>query len=312
MPCNSIFLKIVGLFLILLPYLTSLLLFQTKAVRNLSLKSSIGGHTDHADGKDNVAVILLAGGQGKRMRSQIPKQFLPILGKPVFLRSLQVFQSLPNISSIVIVLDESYRSQYQHVVERDPRIIWADPGKERQDSVYNGLLRVPEDCGFVAIHDGARPLVTEREVISCIKDAIQYGAAALGVPMKCTVKESLDGLFVKRTVPRSSLWEIHTPQVAAKNLLMEGFEKVKKENLEVTDDVSIIEAMGLPVKLTLGEYTNIKMTTPEDMRLAEVILAERGLKESAVETRRETKPQEVVAVKKVMRIAPTNTTASAV
>lgn len=226
----------------------------------------------------NVGVVLLAGGKGTRMKAAMPKQFLPLLGKPVFLRSLDVFQGMKQIvSSIVIVLDESFRDEYQHIVDADRRIRWADPGKERQDSVFNGLSRVPDSCSVVAIHDAARPLVSVDEVTRCLQDGIEHGAAVLGVPMKATVKESLDGEFVTRTVPRSTLWEVHTPQVGSKALFLRGFKKVKDEDLEVTDDVSVVEALGEPVKMTLGEYTNIKLTTPDDMSVAEQILRERGI-----------------------------------
>ena len=185
------------------------------------------------------------------------------------------------VTHIVIVLDESYRDEYDHIVKEDSRIRWADPGAERQDSVFNGLSQVPDDCSVVAIHDAARPLVTVDEVKAVLCDGMQYGAAVLGVPMKATVKESEDGEFVLRTVPRSRLWEIHTPQVASKALFMEGFNKVKAENLEVTDDVSVVEALGKPVKLTLGQYTNIKLTTPDDLQVAEQVLRERGVKDES-------------------------------
>jgi len=227
-----------------------------------------------------VGVVLLAGGKGKRMKSSVPKQFLPLLGRPVFLRSLDVFQSMKDVvSDIVIVLDESYREEYDAVVKNDPRIRWADPGTERQDSVFNGLSKIPDECSLVAIHDAARPLVTVKEVTDVLRDGLQYGAAVLGVPMKATVKESEDGKFVLRTVERSRLWEIHTPQVSSKQLFLRGFDKVRREKLEVTDDVSVIEAMKLPVKLTQGEYTNIKLTTPDDLRIAEQVLLERGITE---------------------------------
>ncbi|KAJ1405184.1 2-C-methyl-D-erythritol 4-phosphate cytidylyltransferase-domain-containing protein [Ochromonadaceae sp. CCMP2298] len=227
----------------------------------------------------DVGVVLLAGGKGSRMKSAIPKQFLKILGKPVFLRSLDVFTTMGSVvTSIVIVMDKSFRDEYAYLLE-DARISWADPGKERQGSVYNGISGIPDSCRIVAVHDSARPLVTQEEVLACLSDGLQHGAAVLGVPMKATVKESEDGQFVLRTVPRSTLWEIHTPQVATKQLFLRGFEKVQAENLEVTDDVSVVEALGEPVKLTLGQYTNIKITTPDDLPVAEQILRERGVKE---------------------------------
>jgi 2-C-methyl-D-erythritol 4-phosphate cytidylyltransferase len=166
------------------------------------------------DELNNVGVVLLAGGKGKRMKSSIPKQFLPLLGKPVFLRSLDIFTGLKYVTNIVIVLDESYRDEYDHIVKADSRISWADPGAERQDSVFNGLQNIPDTCRIVAIHDAARPLVTKTEVETVLMDGIKHGAAVLGVPMKATVKESEDGNFVLRTIQRSRLWEIHTPQVS--------------------------------------------------------------------------------------------------
>jgi 2-C-methyl-D-erythritol 4-phosphate cytidylyltransferase len=240
--------------------------------------NSIKMTSSNNDDINNVAVILLAGGKGKRMKSNVPKQFLPLLGRPVFLRSLDIFQNMKNVvSNIVIVLDESYRDEYKDIVNNDKRITWADPGAERQDSVFNGLSKVDDKCSLVAIHDAARPLVTIDEIMSVLSDAKKHGAAVLGVPMKATVKESVDGEFVLRTVPRSSLWEVHTPQVSTKSLFLKGFDNVKAKNLEVTDDVSVIEALGLPVKLTLGQYTNIKLTTPDDLQVASQILRERGV-----------------------------------
>mmetsp|Transcript_17563 Transcript_17563/g.15837 ORF Transcript_17563/g.15837 Transcript_17563/m.15837 type:complete len:283 (-) Transcript_17563:1563-2411(-) len=224
----------------------------------------------------NVAVVLLAGGKGKRMKSNMPKQFLPLLGREVFLRSLDIFRSMEEITKIVIVLDQSYRNEYAQIINSDSRISWADPGVERQDSVFNGLSEINGDDTLVAIHDAARPLVTIDEIRRCISDARSHGAAVLGVPCKATIKETENGSFILRTIPRVRLWEVHTPQIARRGLFMRGFNKVKEENLEVTDDVSVIEALGLPVKLTLGEYTNIKLTTPDDLQIAEQILRERG------------------------------------
>jgi 2-C-methyl-D-erythritol 4-phosphate cytidylyltransferase len=220
------------------------------------------------------------------MKANQPKQFLPVLGREVFLRSLDCFTNIDAdkppehpriISQIVIVLAESFRSQYRSEVMDDERITWANPGAERQDSVFNGLSVVDDSASIVAIHDAARPLVTEDEILRVFADGFEHGAAVLGVPMKATVKESDDGKFVSRTVPRSHLWEIHTPQVATKELFMLGFENAKAKGLEVTDDVSVVEALGKPVRLTRGEYTNIKLTTPDDIQVAEEILKSRGI-----------------------------------
>jgi len=174
------------------------------------------------------------------------------------------------------VLGEEFRDlDFLAPLLADERVRFASPGGERQDSVESGLAQVPDECTLVAVHDAARPLVSVDAVHACLADASEHGAAVLGVPMKATVKESEDGAFVLRTLERSRLWEIQTPQVIRPQLLREGFSRVRDECLEVTDDVSIVEQIGGVVKLTMGEYTNLKLTTPEDMIIAEQILASR-------------------------------------
>jgi 2-C-methyl-D-erythritol 4-phosphate cytidylyltransferase len=238
----------------------------------------------------DVGIVLLAGGTGSRMKANMPKQFLILRGIPVLHHSLDLFlNQLPKYAkengiqgppTVILVMDPKYQPEYQPIVDAYKGILaFANPGKERQGSVENGLNRLVElagdTCSFVAVHDSARPLVTIEEIMNVVRDAKEYGAAVLGVPCKATIKESEDGLLVLRTIPRQRLWEVHTPQVIKIDTLKRGFVKVTTENLEVTDDVSIVEALGEPVKLTKGEYTNLKITTPEDMDVADAILEER-------------------------------------
>lgn len=224
----------------------------------------------------DVAVVLLAGGVGSRMKANQPKQFLQLRGKPVLMHTLELFLSLEGVSQVVLVIGDEYRAQFAEMQAAHPTMLsFANPGKERQDSVLNGLNDVSDEASLVCIHDAARPLVTPDEIYNVLRDGLEHGAAVLGVPMKATVKESEDGQFVMRTVDRSRLWEVHTPQVIKPALLREGFKQVEEQKLEVTDDVSIIEQLGLPVKITVGEYTNIKLTTPDDMAVAEQILSSR-------------------------------------
>lgn len=225
---------------------------------------------------ERVGVVLLAGGSGKRMQASQPKQFLELRGEPVLAHSLRLLLSVDQLERLVLVISQEFAAlPFVADALADPRVTRADPGKERQDSVLSGLQQVPPTSTLVAVHDAARPLVTLDAVHRCLADAATHGAAVLAVPMKATVKESADGQFVTRTLERSRLWEVQTPQVIRPDLLREGFEKVRLENLAVTDDVSIVEQMGAPVKLTLGEYTNLKLTTPEDMIVAEQILDSR-------------------------------------
>ena len=224
----------------------------------------------------------------------MPKQFLTLRSCPVLHYSLHLFlEKLPAYcaenglsppSQVVLVMDPKYQPEYQPIVDKyGGKLAFANPGVERQGSVENGLNKLVEctggTCEFVAVHDSARPLVTIPEILGVCSDAQSVGAAVLGVPCKATIKESEDGETILRTIPRARLWEVHTPQVVKVEALLRGFEKVEKENLEVTDDVSIIEALGEPVKLTRGEYTNLKITTPEDMDVACAILADRGEEE---------------------------------
>lgn len=237
----------------------------------------------------NVGFVLLAGGSGSRMKANMPKQFLQLKGMPVLHHSLDLFlNKLPAACEkaglkgppiVALVMDPKYQPEYQPIVDKFAgRLVFANPGIERQGSVENGVEKVvemSEDCTFVAIHDSARPLVTIEEISNVVRDAKEYGAAVLGVPCKATIKESEDGSTIFRTIPRARLWEVHTPQVIEIKKLLRGFEKVAQEGIEVTDDVSIVEALGETVKLTLGEYTNLKITTPEDMNVATAILNER-------------------------------------
>lgn len=263
----------------------------TQSRPSLRLNSSPDDTIDPSfTGFGNVGFLILAGGTGSRMKANMPKQFLELRSAPVLHYSLDLFlQKLPAYCSehglsapaqVVLVLDPKYQEEYQPIVDKfQGRLAFANPGEERQGSVENGLNKLVElagSCEFIAVHDSARPLVTIPEVISVVSDAVKEGAAVLGVPCKATIKESEDGAFVQRTIPRSRLWEVHTPQVVKIEALLRGFDKVAKENLEVTDDVSIIEALGEPVKLTRGEYTNLKITTPEDMDVAGAILDDRG------------------------------------
>jgi 2-C-methyl-D-erythritol 4-phosphate cytidylyltransferase len=230
-----------------------------------------------ADAPHEAAAIVLAGGVGSRMKADKPKQLLDLMGKPVMMHSLELFLGMPSITRVVLVLDEQYRPLVAHYkAQHGDRLVFAEPGKERQDSVASALKQIPESTELIAVHDSARPLVSVKSVLEVIADAAQYGAAVLAVPCKATIKESDDGSFVGRTIPRAKLWEIQTPQVVRASTLRRGFAKAAAERLEVTDDASLVEALGEPVKLTLGEYTNFKLTTPEDMVIARDLL-QRGM-----------------------------------
>lgn len=223
----------------------------------------------------DIGVVLLSAGVGKRMGANIPKQYLKLLGLEIALHSLDVFLEC-GVKEIAIVCGEEWRSLFEEHLAKysgpKPEVKYTGGGAERQDSVKNGLAMITTE--FVAIHDAARPLVTPAEVKKVVAEAREYGAALLAVQTKATVKQAAPGddMLVAATPNRKLLWEAHTPQVIRADLLRRGFDLAAKDNLEVTDDVSLVEALGEPVKLTQGEYTNLKVTTPEDIAVAETIL----------------------------------------
>jgi 2-C-methyl-D-erythritol 4-phosphate cytidylyltransferase len=231
--------------------------------------------SDLPDG--SVSIVLLAGGVGKRMGAAIPKQYLELAGQPIATYSLETFSAMREVGEVVIVCDPSWRYVFEERLAGLPRRVpvkWALPGAERQDSVANGLAEVSGGAAIVAVHDSARPLVSPADAARCMRDGAAVGAAVLGVPVKPTIKEVDKNLNVVKTLARAALWEVQTPQCIRPELLRRGFQVVAERGLEVTDDVSIIEAMGLPVKITPGSYTNIKVTTPDDMSVAVGFLEE--------------------------------------
>uniref|UniRef100_A0A0D9YID8 2-C-methyl-D-erythritol 4-phosphate cytidylyltransferase, chloroplastic n=2 Tax=Oryza TaxID=4527 RepID=A0A0D9YID8_9ORYZ len=224
----------------------------------------------------SVSVVLLSGGQGKRMGASMPKQYLPLLGLPIALHSLKTFCQLKEVKEVVVVCDPDYKDIFEGSIENvQIPIKFALPGKERQDSVYNGLQEIDGDSELVCVHDSARPLVSSEDVKKVLEDAIVHGAAVLGVPVKATIKEADSNSFVVKTLDRKTLWEMQTPQVMRPSLLRDGFELVKRDGLEVTDDVSIVEYLKHSVYITEGSYTNIKVTTPDDLLLAERLMNEK-------------------------------------
>lgn len=212
-----------------------------------------------------ISAILVSGGIGSRMQAKKPKQYLPLCGKPIVRYSFELL--LPLVHQLIVVCDPSYQFLFGETAH------FAKPGPRRQDSVYNGFQHVSPDSELILIHDAARPLISRPLVERVIDAAALYGAAACGIPLKFTVKETKEENFVLRTPNREKFWEIQTPQVVRKDLLKRGFEAALAQNLTVTDDVSLVELLKAPVKLVEGSYSNIKITTPEDLVIAEKLLA---------------------------------------
>jgi 2-C-methyl-D-erythritol 4-phosphate cytidylyltransferase len=218
-----------------------------------------------------ISVILLAGGLGIRMQAPLPKQFLRLAEKPIARYSFEVFMAMPEVFEIIIVCDPAYHSLFQ-TERQDLLLTFAAPGARRQDSVFNGFKKANPKAHLICIHDSARPFISSELVRPVLAAAHEMGAAALGMPVKFTVKECDGQGFVNKTPARDGLWEIQTPQVIRPNLLQEGCNKANHSKLTVTDDVSLVELISHPVKIVRGCYENIKITTPDDLWLAKNIV----------------------------------------
>ena len=220
-----------------------------------------------------ISAIILAGGKGKRMNSDISKQFICVNEKPMLYYTIKKFNECNLIDEIILVLPiDEINYCKENVIEkynlRVDKIVVG--GHERQDSVYNGLVAA-KGCEIVLIHDGARAFVSKEIIENGIHYAKTYGASAPGVIPKDTIKVRDSKSFSKETLKRDELVMVQTPQVFKYNIIMEGHEKVKKDRLQVTDDTMIIEKYFGKVYLYDGEYTNIKVTTQEDLIVAKYL-----------------------------------------
>lgn len=221
-----------------------------------------------------ISAIILAGGKGKRMGANISKQYIELKGKPILYYTIKRFSESKDIDRIILVLPKDEIDYCKEEV-LDKYFLKVDliveGGKERQDSVINALDKLVDD-EIVLIHDGARPFVSQRIIDEGIKYARLYGAAAPGVMPKDTIKIKDDNNFSLSTPDRNTLVAIQTPQVFKLNIIKDCHKRVKEENIKVTDDTMVVEEYGNEVYLYEGDYTNIKVTTPEDLILAEKLI----------------------------------------
>lgn len=221
----------------------------------------------------NVAVILGAG-SGTRMKSEKNKMLLDICGKTVIERSVENFLNLSDVDEIIVTVREQDVDEFSKLLT-DERISFVIGGSTRQQSVKNAIETI-DDAELVIIHDGARPLVLEEDIDSTIKAAYEFGSAALAVPVKDTVKVVDKNGFVISTPDRSTLFAVQTPQIFKFDLYKSALEKATADGREFTDDCQLLEYAKQKVKMVVGSYENIKITTPEDIAVAEGILSKRA------------------------------------
>lgn len=219
-----------------------------------------------------VSAIIVAAGNSRRFGNKVSKAVLKINSKPVIAYSLDVLSEHHKIKEIIVVGNPRNIESLRGIIRKNKihktiKVILG--GKERQDSVSNGLKAINPKADFVLIHDAARPFITKGLVTLVIKEALESKAAIVGVPVKATIKKADNKGCVKHTIDRNNLWEIQTPQVFSKKLILNAYKNFGR--FKVTDDAMLVERTGKKVKMVLGAHHNIKITTPEDLIIAKGI-----------------------------------------
>jgi 2-C-methyl-D-erythritol 4-phosphate cytidylyltransferase len=220
-----------------------------------------------------VVAIIVAAGSGTRMRSQVNKHLLSLAGKPVIAHTLLAFEQCTLVDAVILVTNADNRAAYcdiaaGHAITKISSIVLG--GETRRDSVYNGLQAV-EDADIILIHDGARPLIAQPEIAAVIRDAVAYGSAVVAVPAKDTTIRAHQG-YIATSLDRSTLWQLQTPQAFKTTIIMEAYAVALRDGVQSSDDTGLVTRIGGAVKITEGSYDNIKITTPEDLVIAEALL----------------------------------------
>jgi len=220
--------------------------------------------------------IIVAAGKGERFIQGAKKQFYPLGSQPILSHTLDKFEACPLIEAVLLVVaQEDVDYCLKEIVEKHPyrKITQIVPGgKRRQDSVKNGIDHLSKEVDIVVIHDGVRPFVTREMIETSIRSAARFGAVVLAMPVRDTIKLAHPDGTVLRTLDRESLWQIQTPQTFQAPLIREAYQQAFHDGFTGTDDASLVERLGKTVHLLPGSYTNIKITTPEDLALAQLFL----------------------------------------
>jgi len=221
------------------------------------------------------AAIIVAAGRGTRMGPGMDKIFLPVAGHPVIAHSWRAFEACPQIDSIVLVVREGMEAHFERLAAelgfRKPFRLAAG-GPQRQDSVWNGLQQLDAGVELVAIHDGARPCVTQELILATLEAARRTGAATAAHPLTDTIKKSEDGRLISGTLDRSKLWAVQTPQTFRVEIIRRALEEAQRRGLSLTDDNAACELVGQPVELVHCKTPNPKVTVPSDLPWIEWLL----------------------------------------
>jgi len=226
----------------------------------------------------NTALIVVGAGKGKRLGAQIPKAFISINKKPLIFYTLESFRNIRFIKETILVLRKEdigwAKTKFGEKLSTMGIKKIVPGGKERQDSVYNGLKAINKNCDIVMIHDAARPFVKKDWLYSLCGNAARYGSAILAIPVEDTIKFVTKGKS-KLTLNREPIWRAQTPQAFRTDILLQSYKNLMRKNLLVTDDSQTVEITGLSPKIIKGSKFNIKITTKEDLYLAKILLSRR-------------------------------------
>jgi len=220
-----------------------------------------------------VCALVPNAGSGARMRTALPKQYLELDSKPVFIHTLNALDKTKCINEIILISNEKYieKSRFliqKYNIKKVSRIVCG--GKTRQESVYNGLMSIRNTPDIILIHDAVRPFITQELIGKSIKAAHKHGAAVIGLPLFDTIKLVKDNC-IERTVDRNNLWRVQTPQVFRYCLIKTAYQKANKNKFSGTDDASLVEQLNHPVRIISGSGTNIKITDQKQFKLLEGI-----------------------------------------
>lgn len=226
-----------------------------------------------------ITAIIVAAGQGVRMGSTHRKQYLELSGRPIVFRTLITFDACEAVDRILLVVpadDREYcRRHFIDGGDLTTQTILVDGGRRRQESVYNGIRQIDEKEGIVLVHDGVRPLVTAKIIEACIQGAVKWGACIPAVPPVDTPKQVSGDGVITQTLLRDTVRLAQTPQAFQLPIIRKAHQAARQKRLQVTDDASLVELMGVDVHVIPGQRENLKITTPEDLAIAEVYLSRR-------------------------------------
>jgi 2-C-methyl-D-erythritol 4-phosphate cytidylyltransferase len=226
-----------------------------------------------------TSAIIVAAGKGTRMGANVDKLFLELNGCPVVVHTWRRFDQSHDISEIIMVVRDGMQDTFSELAQKhgfNKKFQLIPGGKERQDSVWNGLEALSPDARIVAIQDAARPCTSDALIHATIEAARETGAAVAAEPVSDTIKESSDGSFIQRTVDRSRLWSVQTPQTFQVEIIRRALSEVRRQGLIVTDDTAACELIGQPIKLVHCPGANPKVTRPEDLAYIELLLRNSG------------------------------------